>query len=51
MRTKGSVPNVKRAMRDGAAGRSAVQDKVAARSRGTEGIKVAHRVKRDLSRR
>ena len=40
-RTKGSVPNVKRAMREGAAGRAAVQRKVAAQSRGTVGTQLA----------
>jgi TRAP-type uncharacterized transport system substrate-binding protein len=39
-RTKGSVPNVQRAMREGAAGRAAVQRNVAARSVGTEGSKL-----------
>jgi hypothetical protein len=39
MRTKGSVPNVKRAMREGAAGRAAIQSKVSGMSRSTEATK------------
>ena len=38
-RTKGSVPNVKRAMREGAVGRAAMQRKVAGLRAGTEGSK------------
>jgi hypothetical protein len=37
LRSKGSVPNVRRALREGEASRAKIQAKVRAMSRGTEG--------------
>lgn len=50
-RTKGSVPNVRRAMREGAAGRAERSARLNKRRAGTEGTKLAKRVKRDLNNR
>ena len=50
-RTKGSVPNVRRAMREGAAGRASRAASLNKQRAGTEGTKLANRVKRDLNRR